>query len=207
MRSTIPLAPLLALACDASAPPPEPPTEPRGASASEDLSARPPDRGPVRGGETMRRMVQWPDAQRRDATTYAALDDASKAAVDAAPVPVLVPALDVALDQRRVMQGPEWAAFWGQREGVTVSLHASRMARVLPGVRPLPGPQTVREQEAFVSRNEGIWSASWIEHGVAYALELECAPPDAPPCDDETALLEIAEGLVYVGGRGEEVAR
>lgn len=207
MRRTNLLPALLALACDASEPLPEPVAEPREASASEDLTARPPDRGAVRGGEPMARVVQWPSPHSRDVQAYEALDETSRAAVDDAPVPVLVPSLDEHLDERRVMHGPRWAAFWGRREGLTVSLHASGMARVLPGVRPEPGPATVRETPGFVTRNEGIWSASWIESGVAYALELECTPLDAPPCDDESELLRMAEDLVYVGGRGEEVAR
>jgi hypothetical protein len=77
---------------------------------------------------------------------------------------------------------------------------------VCSGVVPQPGPHTLREHEAFVSRNEGIWNATWIEHGVAYDLGLECAPVDAPPCDDQANVEALAEGLVYVGGR-EEVAR
>ncbi|MEX1364400.1 MAG: hypothetical protein AB1Z98_14835 [Nannocystaceae bacterium] len=150
----------------------------------------------------MRRTVRWPDAASANIAAYDALDPQSRAAVDGAPVPVLLPAEDFALEELRVMSGPEWAATWGRGDAFTVSLHASRMARVLPGVKPQPGPWTVRDRDAFVTRNEGIWSVSWIEHGVAYALELECAPPDGPPCDDETALLQLAEQLVYVGGRG-----
>jgi len=133
---------------------------------ADDPSARPPDRGKGRGGETMRRIVRWPDAQTRDWAAYEAFDSRSRAAIDAAPVPVLVPAPEVALDRREVMRGPEWYAFWGRRQGaatleggateVTVTLQASRMARVYPGVRPVPGTHVVRGQEAFVTRNEGI---------------------------------------------------
>jgi hypothetical protein len=53
-----------------------------------------------------------------------------------------------------------------------------------------------------VTRNEGIWTASFIEHGVAYDVGIECAPVDAPPCDDQRELEALAEGLRYAGGRG-----
>ncbi|MCA9709171.1 MAG: hypothetical protein KDK70_25225 [Myxococcales bacterium] len=203
MRSTtMTMVGLLALGCGSV--PPEP-AEPLRVAAGDDLQALAPSRGRVRGGEKVRRRVEWPPAEARAVAAYEGLDARSRAAVDEAPVPVLVPGPDVALDQRTVMHGPEWAAFWGRREGVTVTVHASRMARVFPGVRPKPGSHTLRGQEAFMTRNEGIWAASWIEHGVAYSLEVECAPPDAPPCDDAATVEGLAEGLVYVGGRGEEV--
>jgi hypothetical protein len=179
-------------------------------AAVDDLDVRAPSRGKARGGERMRRTVRWPAADTRDVAGYEAFDSRSRAAIDAAPVPVLVPGPDVTLDQREVLRGPEWYAFWGRREAgadgraaVTITLHASRMARVYPGVRPQPGPHTLRGQEAFVSRNEGIWSASWVEHGVAYDLGLECAPPDAPPCHDQAEIEALAAGLRYVGGSGE----
>lgn len=213
------------LGCGAT--PPEATVQQRAAvdDAAGELVARAPDRGRVRGGERMRRTVAWPDAAARDLAAYEAFDGPSRAAIDAAPVPVLVPGPEVALDERKVMHGPEWYAFWGRRAAtddgttrggttVTVSLQASRMARVYPGVRPVPGQSslrgrhTLRGQEAFVSRNEGIWNASWIEHGVAYDLGIECAPVDAPPCDDERELEALAEGLRFAGGNESgEVAR
>lgn len=182
------------------------------------LVARPPDRGRVRGGERMQRTVRWPADEARDLAAYEAFEPGSRAAIDAAPVPVLVPGPELALDRREVMQGPEWAAFWGRHEGrwvpqaardaapvdvtVTITVHGSRMARVYPGVRPQPGPHTLRGVEAWITRNEGVWSASWVEHGVAYDLGLECAPVDAPPCDDQAELEALVEGLRYAGGQG-----
>lgn len=191
------------LGCGAA--PPEAAVGQRAAAPEEDLVARAPDRGKVRGGERMRRNVRWPEAETRDLAAYETFDARSRAAIDAAPVPVLVPGPEVALDQREVMHGPEWYAFWGRRDAgettVTITLQASGMARVYPGVRPQPGPHALRGQPAWVTRNEGIWTATWIEHGVAYDLGIECAPVDAPPCDDERELEALAEGLRYAGGR------
>jgi hypothetical protein len=202
------LALQVGLGCGAT--PPEPTVQQRAVvDPAGDLVARPPDRGKVRGGERMRRAVRWPDAGTRDLAAYEAFDSRSRAAIDAAPVPVLVPGPELALDRRQVMHGPEWYAFWGRREApevaVTITVQASRMARVYPGVRPQPGPHTLRGQEAWVTRNEGIWTGSWIEHGVAYDVGIECAPVDAPPCDDQAELEALAEGLRYAGGQ--EVTR
>ncbi len=187
---------LLGLGCD-HAPTPTP-TEQQIAQVTP--AARAPDRGRVRGGQKVQRRVRWPAQDSRDMEAYAALDEPSRAAIDAAPVPVLVPTGPLVLDRKQVMHGPQWYAFWGQRQGVTVTLSASGQAHVYAGVVPKPGPYTLRGQQAYISRNEGIWSATWIEHGVAYDLGLECAPVDAPPCDDDTTLTAMAESLAFVGG-------
>lgn len=189
-------ATLLAPGCD-TAPPPEP-SLPR--AALTDAPARAPDRGKVRGGQKVMRAVRWPADSARDPQVYGALDEQSRAAVDASPVPVLLPNGPLSFERQQVMRGPQWYAFSGARHGVTVSVQASGQARVYPGVKPVPGSHTLRDQEAFVSRNEGIWAASWIEHGVAYDVSLECAPVDDPPCNDEHTLVALVEGLVYVGG-------
>lgn len=199
-----PLLVLWGLGCGAT-PSDEPALQER--SAVDDLEVRAPSRGKVRGGERMRRTVQWPAEATRALAAYEAFDARGRAAIDESPVPVLVPGPELALDQREVLRGPEWYSFWGHREHegveVTVTLQASRMARVYPGVRPQPGPHTLRGREGLVTRNEGIWSASWIEHGVAYDLGLECAPVDAAPCDDQAEIEALAEGLLYAGGQGE----
>ena len=128
------LVPVVALGCDTepTGPAHDQPLADRAAvpSTADDIQARPPSRGVVRGGERMRRRVHWPDAELRDDEAYAHLDADSRAAVDAAPVPVLVPAETFPLEERRVMKGEHWAAFWGTRDGLTVSLQGSGMARV-----------------------------------------------------------------------------
>jgi hypothetical protein len=51
-----------------------------------------------------------------------------------------------------------------------------------------------------VTVNEGIRAASWIEDGVAHALDLECAVAGDPRCADDAYLLGLIEGLVFAGG-------
>jgi hypothetical protein len=59
---------------------------------------------------------------------------------------------------------------------------------------------------AFVGENRRIWTVSWIEHNVAYSLDLECATADDERCADERAALGWADELRYVGGRGPTAA-
>ena len=79
-----------------------------------------------------------------------------------------------------------------------VSVQASRIATLLPNIGHIRG-SAVRSGEGSFSVNEGVRTASWIEHGVAYSLELECFDPEAANCDD-AALRELVAELVYVGG-------
>jgi hypothetical protein len=60
----------------------------------------------------------------------------------------------------------------------------------------------MRTDGGFLTRNEDIWSASWIEHGVAYSFEVECDRRVVPWCDDEAEILGRVESLVLVAAKG-----
>ncbi len=189
---------LVSMACEAG-PVPSPP-----ASARASTAARPPDRGIVLGGEAVPRIVQWPPSGHADAVLRAQLDAEANLAVAQARLPVLVPSDPALLDGIRVMNGPTWTAVWSAGDGYTMALHASKMARLHPGIRPVAPRDAVRGLPGFVTRNEGIRVASWIEHGVAYDLSLECEGPDAPPCHDDVFLRELAASLRFVGPEEDE---
>ncbi len=54
----------------------------------------------------------------------------------------------------------------------------------------------------FVSINEGIRTASWIENGAAYSVDVECSDVRDARCQSEEFLLSIVAQLTYVGGSG-----
>ena len=97
------------------------------------------------------------------------------------------------LDGASVATGDHWAAFTARHDGLTLSLHASALAHHYEHIRPVRPPHRVRGEGAFVSRNEGIWTVSWIERGAAYALDLECAPLERHECADDATIREFAE--------------
>jgi hypothetical protein len=142
----------------------------------------------------------WPI--RIDERARARLPEQARAEVDKAPVPLLV-VDDVGLLRKAVITtGPHWAALSCRHDGITVSLHGTRLSHDYRDIPPAEGTARVRGQAAFITQNEGIWSASWPEHGVAYSLEVECERASDARCRDEHELLELAERLVYVGGEG-----
>ena len=55
---------------------------------------------------------------------------------------------------------------------------------------------TLRGVSVYVSENEGIKTATWIEKGTAFALDLECASAVDPRCTSSTYILDRVRQLV-----------
>jgi hypothetical protein len=92
-----------------------------------------------------------------------------------------------------------------REDGVTVSLQANRLARRHAALPPALGRDVVRGRDAWITQNEGIWSATWTEHGVSYVLEVECARPgEDARCASDAYVRALAEELVFVGGSFEQ---
>lgn len=149
--------------------------------------------------------VRWPARDSIDAASLAHLSNGAREAVSRSRVPVLLPKRDALLARAVVMPSAHYTAVSIPAEdhehGITVSLQANRIAHRYAEVPPALGRDVVRGQDAWITQNEGIWSASWTEHGVSYVLELECARPgDDPRCANDATLRALAEELVFVGG-------
>jgi hypothetical protein len=65
-----------------------------------------------------------------------------------------------------------------------------------------PAKQRLRGTHGWVTQNEGVWSATWEEHGVTYVAEFLCDDPSEARCATADALLAEIESLAYVGGQG-----
>jgi hypothetical protein len=184
--------------CDA--PPPEPSREPvaRGAEGPSDLATPRSKKGAVIGGETVARAIAWPSSNEIDTVTRDALDGRSRAALDRAALPVLVP--PDAAGRGTLVVGESWFSFATRGDAYTVNVSGSARARLHHHVRRADPTHEIRGEGGFIGLNEGIWSLSWIENGAAYSLDLECDDPRADACADPNEALRIAQSLVYVGG-------
>lgn len=145
--------------------------------------------------------VAWPTTA-VDETTLAALPESARAAVSSSQVPVLLVARASLLDDTVVIAKERFTAVSTKGDGIHVSVSATRSAHRRSHLPKVEGKHQVRGQPAWVTQNEAIWSASWIENGIAYVLELECASLPDPRCDDDAHLQTLIDELVYVGGRG-----
>jgi len=149
--------------------------------------------------------VRWPPRDAIDAESLARLSERAREAVTRSRLPVLLPKRDGLLERAVVMASAQYTAVSipaeDRQHGVTISLQANRIAHRYAEVPPALGRDVVRGHDAWITQNEGIWSATWTEHGVSYVLELECARPgDDPRCESDAALRALAEELVFVGG-------
>jgi hypothetical protein len=144
--------------------------------------------------------VTWPEASALDLDLRDRLPADLRAQADAAPVPVLLPrGLDYA--RAHLVVAPVFYALSAPDAGATVALQASKLAYPRDNVPPQAGNRALRGTRGFVTVNEGIRSASWLENGVAYALDVECADAADTRCADDAYLLGLVEGLGFVGGR------
>lgn len=184
------IVPLVLAACEQSTPPADVPRD-RGA-AEEHVSEAPLEIS----------AVSWPADAMIDRAALAALPDKTVRMARTSRVPVLVPRRRELLAAPVIVVKEHWTSVWARTKELTVSLTMTRLARKYETIQPIRGPHDVRGKPAFITSNEGIWSASWIENGVSYTLDVECASPDAPACASDALLRELASELVYVGGAG-----
>lgn len=96
----------------------------------------------------------------------------------------------------------EYYVITARVHGATLSVQGTRAAHRYEGVDPIPGNKALRSGAGFVTVNEGIRSASFIENGVAYTVDIECASNADVRCQSDAFVTELTNHLVYVGGGG-----
>lgn len=161
-----------------------------------------PDRTVATSAETnvVTPKVTWP-AAKVDARAFAALGDPTRAKelASRSPVPVLAPT-SVTFERPTFVVGAEFYALTGRVAGATIAIQGTRAARRYDDVPPIAGDRHLRGQRGFVSLNESIRTTSWLENGVAYSVDIECADPTDARCAEETFALDVVEHLAFAGG-------
>jgi hypothetical protein len=144
--------------------------------------------------------VTWPGAP-PDPTAVARLPRPMRALVDTSPLPVLVPPDEALLAAGSLIVEPSYYAFHARTGGATVNVHATRPALQYDAVPAQTGARALRATRGFVTQNEGIYSASWTENGVAYSVDVECESFKDARCASDAYVISLANGLAYVGGK------
>jgi len=144
--------------------------------------------------------VAWPKKDQIDKGALAQLGEESQRKIPDSTVPVLVPSDPKLLAVGVVMVDAVYYAFSANADGITVSIHATRVAHKYDDIPPTPGVTPIRGTKGFVTENEGIRATSWSEFGISYSLDLECGTAGDARCKDDAYVLQLTEGLRYVGG-------
>jgi hypothetical protein len=148
---------------------------------------------------TVRPEVAWP--ARADEAALAALGSEASNVVRS-PVPVLAPGR-VRLESPKVMVDAEYYAISGTIAGAAIAIQGTRLQHRYDNIPKTEGNRALRGTKGFVTVNEGIRSASWMENGASYSIDVECRDPFGDPrCTSDAYVLELAEALVFVGGAG-----
>ncbi len=185
------------LGCSAVAPAPATQGHEALRSGASQETTKASQRGRVLGGEKVLRVVAWPDAADTNEAARTRYSTQVQETLSRSPIPVLAPADPTANVTATV--GPHWYALTVHAEGYLLHTHGSGEARVHPHVRSVEPSHPMREAGGFLTRNEEIWSASWIERGASYSFEIECDRRKVAWCDDEAEVLARVEALVYIG--------
>lgn len=152
------------------------------------------------------RTVAWPAREAVDQEAVSRLAAPIREALAASVVPVLAPKDETLLSSLRPVVKPGFTSLSirgaGQHQGLHITVGATSNVHRYPGMERITPTHTVRSgKPAWVLPNEGIWSVSWEEMGVAYSVDVECEhPQDDARCQSADRVVEIVESLVFVGG-------
>ena len=150
---------------------------------------------------TVKPAIAWPAAGAIDAHALDALGD-GRTPIARSPVPVLAPSADLHLEAPTVVVEGEYYAISAHAPGVSIHVQGTRVAHRYEHIAPNPGNRPIRGGRGFVTVNEGIRSVSFVENGAAYTVDVECASFQDARCADDRFVVEVADGLAYVGGAG-----
>jgi hypothetical protein len=148
--------------------------------------------------------IEWPAAGTQDQAARLSLSadgTRSEAQISAllarSPVPVLVPR-DRTLEKPTLSVGREYFALTGRDRGTTIHTQGTRAATRHAEIAPVAGNRDMRGTKGFVTENEGIRTAAWVEHGAAYSVDVECSQHDDARCQSDAYLLDVVSHLVFV---------
>jgi len=163
----------------------------------------------------LRPTVAWPAASSIDDGALLSLarngdktDREIRALVTRSPVPVLAPKELRFATPTLVVEGEYFALTGRVDQGTsraTISIQGTRAAHRYESIDPVSGTRDLGRGASirgFVSINEGIRNASWVENGAAYSVEVECSESADARCQSEDFLLSVVAQLTFVGGSG-----
>lgn len=136
-----------------------------------------------------------------DLAARARLSTEARATADASPLPLVLPADDALLASAVVTSGDGWIAASMQADGLHIAVHGLALAVEHPGLLAEVGGAF---DEVRVAHSHAIWTVSFEAHGMAWALDVECATgPQDDRCTSPSAARALAATMVAVSTGGQ----
>lgn len=147
-------------------------------------------------------VISWPSLDEAGSSMRSILPEELLAQIDAAPLPVLLPADLSSSSPLRISSSSNSLAVSVRTAERPFVLYGSRVFHAIPDLPVESSSETQlvsrdREHRATISGDEGVWTAAWNEFGVAYMLRMGCSDSDV---DCEDRIRERVAALVFVGG-------
>ena len=154
--------------------------------------------------------VSWPPVSSEDRALRQALSREDRAAIERTPIPVLWPAGTTGLRRTAFIGKDQFYSLaataaaplpGGGTATATITLQGTRRLMQYEHMPRGVANRAYRNRPAYFTVNEGIASATWLEFGVSYSLDVECDTPVDARCMGDGYVKELVESLRLVGGR------
>ena len=150
-------------------------------------------------GEVAPAAIQWSEANGH-ASAPDALNSTQRDAIASTTLPVLLPSDPLMLSSAAFTTGDLWYSAAMRTTGAHTFIMGSRGE--FPVDLGLTEAQKQQLSNFTVYRTHQIVTLSFRMYGAAYRIDVECDKPmDDPRCTQDDYVLELAEGLVMVGGQ------
>lgn len=153
--------------------------------------------------------IKWPAVGSEDKILEKSLLAEDRAAIARTPVPVLWPNAKNIVRSAYVGQDAFYSIAAtstmdlpnGNKSTATINVQGTRKFVEIENM-PKTGVtnRTYRNKPALFTVNEGIVTATWIEFGVSYSVDVECSTAEDARCGGDGYVQEIVESLRFVGG-------
>ena len=153
--------------------------------------------------------IKWPAVGSEDRALEKSLLAEDRNAIAKTPMPVLWPSAKDVVRTAYVGQDAFYSIAAtsmlelpsGNKSIATITVQGTRK---LIDHEEMPkggiGNRTYRNKSAFYTVNEGIVTATWIEFGVSYSVDIECSLAEDARCGGDGYLKDVVESLRFVGG-------
>jgi hypothetical protein len=178
-------------------------SEPKSEVRAEPHAAKPAPKATKPGSG----QLAWPKVESVDQAVLRALPAETQAAIAKTPLPVLWPQTqlsDVTFVGERAFYSVSGhvddTLASGERSRATIQVHAARELVTHAEFPAFQPNARVRGLGALFTINEDIATVTWLEHGVSYAVDVECSNAKDTRCQGDAFVRSVADSLSFVGG-------